>query len=166
MGADPEVVLVEDDDSLREAVERVLRGCGYCVAAFGSAEALQQQLGGAALWPGTRCLVCDVRLPGISGLELYRRLCGRKPVPRCIFITAHDDPGVRLQAEREGAAFLMKPFQGRALLTLVDNAVQSALRAHAGAPTGNAASPEANTGGVGATPTMTEPRLTLGGESS
>ena len=121
-----EVVLVEDDGSLREAIERILRSSGYAVSAFDSAEALQKQLHGTALGPDCRCLVFDVKLPGVSGLELHRRLSERGPLPPCIFITAHDDAGVRMQAEREGLALLMKPFQGRTLLALVDRAMQSA----------------------------------------
>ena len=126
MDAGRQVVLVEDDGSLREALERILRGSGYSVSAFASAEALQQHLHGAGLSKDTRCLVCDVRLPGVSGIELRRRLAEQGAMPPCIFITAHDDPAVRLQAERDGAALLMKPFQGRALLALVESAVQSA----------------------------------------
>lgn len=118
-----EVVLVEDDGSVRRAIERILRGSGYHVATFESAEALQVVLDGATLGDACRCLVCDVRLPGMSGFELHRRLSEHGSMPPCIFITAHDDPSVRRQAERAGAAYLMKPFGGRALLALVAQAV-------------------------------------------
>lgn len=125
MHANHEVVLVEDDGGVRQAVERVLRGSGYKVIAFESAEALQDLLEGAALWSTCRCLVCDVRLPGVSGFELHRRLSEQGPVPPWIFITAHDDPAVRRQAERDGAAYLLKPFPGRALLALVARIVRT-----------------------------------------
>ena len=114
-----EVVLVEDDGGMRRAVTRMLTGAGYAVQAFESAEALLDLLAGAALWDGSGCLVCDVRLPGVSGFELHRRIAEQGPTPPWIFITAHDDPMVREQAARATAAYLLKPFEGRALLALV-----------------------------------------------
>ncbi len=123
MHVNPEIVLIEDDGGVRRALERVLRGSGYQVIAFESAESLQGALVGAGLWNSCRCLVCDVRLPGVSGFELHRRLAEQGPIPPWIFITAHDDPAVRRQAERDGAAYLLKPFEGRALLALVAQAV-------------------------------------------
>lgn len=111
-----EVVLVEDDGGMRQAVTRMLTGGGYVVRAFDSAEALLESLSGKGLWDGSCCLVCDVRLPGIGGLELHRRIADRGPMPPWIFITAHDDRIVRDTA----AGYLLKPFEGRALLALVD----------------------------------------------
>lgn len=111
---------------MSQAIERVLRGSGYRVKVFESAEALQEALGEVALSDSCQCLVCDVRLPGASGFELHRRLSEQGPVPPWIFITAHDDPAVRRQAERDGAAYLLKPFPGRDLLALVAQAVQAA----------------------------------------
>jgi len=119
------VVLVEDDGGMRQAVTRMLTGAGYCVRAFDSAEALLDALEGAALWDGSSCLVCDVRLPGASGLELHRRIATRGAMPPWIFITAHDDQIVREQTERAAATFLLKPFQGRALLALVERATSA-----------------------------------------
>ncbi len=113
------VMLVEDDGSVRRALERVLRGSGYDVVAFESAEALQAAVPSQPLAEACHCLVCDVRLPGLSGFELHRQLAGRGPMPPWIFITAHDDPAVRRQAQRDGAACLHKPFLGNTLLALV-----------------------------------------------
>jgi FixJ family two-component response regulator len=125
--ADHEVVLVEDDEGVRQAVGRILRGSGYKVDAYESAEALLEVLHGSALWDCCRCLVCDVRLPGISGFELHRRLSEQgHPMPPWIFITAHDDPAVQRQAERDGAAYLPKPFEGRVLLELVAQVTHAA----------------------------------------
>lgn len=126
MHANHEVVLVEDDGGVRQAIERILRGSGYQVDAYESAEALLDLLEGSALWGSCRCLVCDVRLPGVSGFELHRRLSEQGPMPPWIFITAHDDPAVHRQAERDGAAYLLKPFEGRALLELVVRAMHAA----------------------------------------
>ena len=119
------VLLVEDDAGVRQAMERILRGSGYQVDAFESAEALQEFLHGATLRESCRCLICDVRLPGMCGFELHRRLAGHGPMPPWIFITAHDEPAVRRQAERDGVGYLLKPFEGRALLALVAQTVHA-----------------------------------------
>lgn len=125
MHANHEVVLVEDDGGVRQAIGRILRGSGYQVDAYESAEALLDLLEGAALWSSCRCLVCDVRLPGISGFELHRRLSEQGAMPPWIFVTAHDNPAVQRQAERDGAAYLLKPFEGRALLAMVARAMHA-----------------------------------------
>lgn len=123
--ANHEVVLVEDDGGVRQAIARMLRGSGYHVDTYESAEALLDGLEGSTLWDSSRCLVCDVRLPGVSGFELHRRLSEHGPMPPWIFITAHDDPSVRRKAEHASASYLLKPFEGRALLALVSSAVNS-----------------------------------------
>lgn len=123
--ANHEVILVEDDGSMRRAIERMLCGSSYQVDSYESAEALLEQLDGSALWASSRCLVCDVRLPGLSGFELHRRLAEQGPMPPCIFITAHDDPAVRMQADRACASYLLKPFEGRALAALVARAMRT-----------------------------------------
>jgi FixJ family two-component response regulator len=120
--ANHEVVLVEDDGGVRQAIERMLRGSGYHVDAYESAEALLDGLEDSTLRESSRCLVCDVRLPGVSGFELHRRLAEHGPMPPWIFITAHDDPCVRRKAERASADYLLKPFEGRALLAIVARA--------------------------------------------
>jgi len=114
-----EVVLVEDDGGMRKAVTRMLTGAGYTVRSFESAEALLEAMAGVALSDIGRCLVCDVRLPGVSGFELHRRMAELGAMPPCIFITAHDNQIALEQAERVCATYLLKPFEGRALLALV-----------------------------------------------
>jgi FixJ family two-component response regulator len=118
-----EVVLVEDDGGMRKAVTRMLTGAGYTVRAFESAEALIDVSTGIALEDVGCCLVCDVKLPGVSGFELHRRMSEQGGMPPCIFITAHDNEIVREQAERACAAYLLKPFEGRALLALVASVI-------------------------------------------
>lgn len=118
-----DVLLVEDDESMRGAIVRILRRTGHRVAAFESAEALLDGLPDASLGESNGCLVCDITLPGISGFELHRRLSQAGPLPPWIFITAQDDAGVRDRAERLQAAYLAKPFEGRALLELVAKAL-------------------------------------------
>lgn len=117
-----EIVLVEDDGAMRQALRRVLSGSGFTIRTFESAEALLTELNGAPWWPAARCCISDVRLPGISAFELYRDLALRGAMAPWIIITAHDAPSVREQAERIHAAYLMKPFEGRTLLSMVARA--------------------------------------------
>lgn len=114
-----EVVLVEDDIGMRRAVTRMLSTAGYEVRVFDSAEALLDELAGDALWAACSCMVCDVRLPGVSGFELHRRLSERGRLPPWIFITAFDNQPVREQANQAMATCLTKPFEGRTLLALI-----------------------------------------------
>lgn len=123
--ADYEIVLIEDDPSLRKALERVLRGSGHNVLALESAEELQLLLGGQSLSPRCRCVICDVRLPGISGFELRRRLSELGHLPPWIYISAFDDIATRRQVERDGASLLQKPFPGKTLLALVGQYLES-----------------------------------------
>jgi FixJ family two-component response regulator len=121
-GESPRIVVVEDDASMNQAIERILRAGGFAPATFASAEAALEADGAAM----TDCLVLDVHLPGMSGFELYRRLAlsGRQ-VP-VIIITAHDEPTIREEAERIGArGYLPKPFSGRTLLDAVIEALRS-----------------------------------------
>jgi len=114
------VVVVEDDASMSEAIERLLHAAGFPAVTFPSAEALLHA--GAPAAAG--CLVSDIRLPGLSGFDLYWRLAesGRKlPV---IFITARDSPSARRQADETSAvAYLPKPFSGRQLINAVSRAL-------------------------------------------
>jgi FixJ family two-component response regulator len=115
-----QVIVVEDDASMSQALERILRLGGFAPRTFASAEALLAA-GDAA---GAACLVLDVHLPGLTGFELRERLARSGSCTPVIFITAHDEPGSRQRAERAGAAaFLTKPFSGHALVDAVARAV-------------------------------------------
>ena len=116
----PAVFVVEDDDGMRQAVERLLRGAGYRPSGFVSAEALLA----AGCAAAADCLVLDVRLPGLSGLELAAELDRRGDRPPVVFITAHDEPRASADAERLGAlAYLIKPFPRKLFLEAVARAV-------------------------------------------
>jgi FixJ family two-component response regulator len=116
------VAVVEDDESYRRAVQRLLRSEGFRVRSFGSAEDFlnsdQQN--------ETGCLIADIRMAGMSGLDLQSKLnSDHCPIPT-IFITAHGDEKMRLQAMRGGAVkFLAKPFDGETLLEAVRVALES-----------------------------------------
>jgi len=111
---------VDDDESMREALESLLEWAGFEVELFASA---QEFLSSSRL-SDFECLIADVRMPGMTGLQLQRQLTAtgfRIPI---VFITAHGDDATRARALRAGAvAFLLKPFSEQALL----DAVQAAL---------------------------------------
>ena len=110
------VLLVEDDDSMRNALVRLLDAAGFETAAYSSAEAL---LSGGAL-AGAKCVVSDIKFPGMSGLQLLTELRSRNTSTSVIVITAHDAPDLRDAAKRLGAAaYLAKPFHGSALLAAI-----------------------------------------------
>ncbi|MFM0449287.1 response regulator [Paraburkholderia nemoris] len=104
----PFVVVVDDDESVSRAIKRLLRSIGIAAETFASGDAFLDVL---ASMPSYRpdCVILDVQMPGINGLEVQRRLSGNgMPV---IFITAHDEIGVREHALAAGAvAWLRKPF--------------------------------------------------------
>ena len=117
MPLDEQIIgVVDDDESVRMAVGSLLRSLGFKIEMFGSAEDL---LGSAQL-DDIACLIVDVRLPGLSGLDLQRQLpAGKREFPM-IFISAHDDPVARRQALTAGAlAFIRKPFSEKALIDAV-----------------------------------------------
>lgn len=115
--ADERVIgVVDDDESVRMAIRSLLRSLGFKVELFGSAEDLR----GSARLDDIACVIVDIRLPGMSGLDLQRQfLAATREVPM-IFISAHDDPVARQQALTAGAvAFLRKPFSEESLIDAV-----------------------------------------------
>jgi FixJ family two-component response regulator len=110
------VAVVEDDEAFRAAVQRLLKSAGFYVRSFASAEDFLD----SGQQHETACLIADIRMPGISGLDLQAKLnADHCPIP-IIFITAHGDEQMRLQAMRVGAVkFLGKPFDSAILLESV-----------------------------------------------
>jgi len=110
------VAIVDDDDSVRGTLQELLRAAGFSSRTFESAEDFlvsghQQE---------TACLITDIRMPGLSGLELQARLNAEHCRIPTIFITAHGDEEMRLQALRAGAVeFLPKPFDDEVLVESV-----------------------------------------------
>jgi FixJ family two-component response regulator len=113
------IVVVEDDAGMKKAIERLLRAAGFQSVSFASAEELLQTE--AADYAA--CLVLDIHLPGISGLELGRLLTSRRARP-IIFITAQDEARLRYEAERLGCVYFRKPFEGKALLEAIRQAIK------------------------------------------
>src|SRR4051794_28920832 len=116
------VAIIEDDESYRVAVQRLLKSAGLLVKSFDCAETFLD----SGQQHKTGCLISDIRMPGMSGLELQSKLnADHCPIPT-IFITAHGDEKMRMQAMRGGAVtFLTKPFDGEALLDFVRLALNS-----------------------------------------
>jgi RNA polymerase sigma factor (sigma-70 family) len=113
------VTVVDDDDAMRDSLRWLLESAGYSVASFASAERFL-----ATHRPGdASCLILDVRMPGITGLELQQELNRRgTPLP-IIFITGHGDVPMAVDALKNGAFhFLEKPFKGEKLLELLEQA--------------------------------------------
>ena len=110
------VAIVDDDDSMRDALTGLLKSVGLSTSAFASAEEFLR----SGEQHHTACLIADIRMPGISGLELQARLNAEDCRVPTIFITAHGDEAMRMQALRAGAVeFLTKPLDDRALLESV-----------------------------------------------
>jgi len=117
------VATVDDDRRVRESVHSVLESAGYEAVSFASAESFL--LAGAL--SSVTCVIADVRLPGIDGIELQQRIRRERRQLPVIIITAHDDDGIRQQALRDGAvAVLVKPFDGGELLEHVARATNDA----------------------------------------
>ena len=114
------VTIVDDDESVRDALKGFLRSAGFAAEIFSSATDLL----GSNVLDKTSCLIVDVHMPVMTGLELQRRLSNSRFRIPMIFITARDDPQARAQAVKAGAiGFLQKPFAADALL----GAIQAAL---------------------------------------
>jgi len=118
----PLIAVVDDDEAIRDAIQSLLRAVGLRAAVFASAEDFLQ----ADQRQATACLIVDVRMPRMSGIELQRQLAtAHDPMP-IIFITAHGDAETRARALRAGAvAFLDKPFSDEVLLRAVHAALPS-----------------------------------------
>jgi FixJ family two-component response regulator len=116
----PAVFIVDDDVSVREALRNLLRSVGLKVETFGTAQEFLSRRHSDA--PG--CLVLDVRLPGLSGLDLQRQLAEENIRIPIIFITAHGDIQMSVRAMKAGAVeFLSKPFRDQDLLDAVRQAI-------------------------------------------
>jgi FixJ family two-component response regulator len=114
------VVAVDDDYRVRESIESLVESAGYTPLTFSSAE---QFLGSGTL-SATVCLITDVRMPGMDGLELQRRVRLERPKLSVIFISAHYDDEIRQRALDQGAVgFLYKPFDAADLLGAIQPAV-------------------------------------------
>jgi FixJ family two-component response regulator len=116
------VAIVDDDDLMRSALQGLLKAVGLPARTFASAEEFLE----SGQLHDTACLIADIRMSGMSGLELQAKLNAERVRIPTIFITAHGDERMRMQALRAGAVeFLAKPFDNSALLASVRAALDS-----------------------------------------
>ncbi|MDX6305373.1 MAG: hypothetical protein QOI77_2342 [Blastocatellia bacterium] len=116
------VAIVDDDDAVRVALEGLLRSAGLTARAYESAEEFIR----SGQQSQVSCLIADIRMPGMSGLELQAKLNSENCKVPIVFITAHGDAQMRLQALRAGAVeFLAKPFNDEVLLETVRAALEN-----------------------------------------
>ena len=118
----PTVFVVDDDEAVRNSLRRLLESVGLTVEVFPSAQAFLDRVRSDA--PG--CLVLDVQLPGLSGLDLQTELAGKKmPLP-IVFLTGHGDVPMSVKAMKAGAVeFLTKPFRQEDLVKAIRSALES-----------------------------------------
>ena len=117
---EPKVFVVDDDESVRNSLRRLLTSVGLAVEVFPSAQAFLDRARADA--PG--CLVLDVQLPGLSGLDLQTELADTDTAPPIIFLTGHGDIPMSVKAMKAGAVeFLTKPFHERDLVDAIRNAI-------------------------------------------
>jgi len=110
------VYVVDDDESVRRALQRLLRSAGYHAVTFESAEDFIDSTPGG----GEGCLILDIRLPGMTGLDLQEKLSASGAKYAVIIMTAHDNPQWRQRAKKAGAvAYLRKPFDEQSLLDAI-----------------------------------------------
>ena len=116
------IAVVDDDELVRGALQRLLKTSGLGAVSFGSADDLLK----SGQLPDVACLIVDIRMPGMSGLQLQAKLKAERCRIPIIFITAHGDAKMLTQAMRDGAVkFLAKPFDNTVLLEAVHAALEN-----------------------------------------
>lgn len=124
--ATPNVFLVDDDPSVRRALARLIKSAGHQVQTFASA---QEFLGTRAAGEEAACLVLDVRMPGLTGIELQRQLQTLNRNVPIVFMTGHGNIPMSVQAMKAGAVdFLPKPVKDTDLLRAIEQALARAVR--------------------------------------
>jgi FixJ family two-component response regulator len=112
--------VIDDDDGIRTAVLRLLGAAGMTTAGYASAEELLR----SGVPSNVACIIGDMKLGGMSGLDLFDELRAKGEKAPFILITAHDTTRARTEARLRGADFLAKPFAGETLLEAVKSAIQ------------------------------------------
>ncbi|MFZ5739572.1 MAG: response regulator transcription factor [Pseudomonadota bacterium] len=116
------ITVIDDDENVRVAIEELVRSLGHSARGFASArQFLESGIDGA-----TACLITDVQMAGLNGLELYTRLIAGGKAPPVIFITAFPDARMEARAHALGAlGFLSKPFEAQTLVHCIQKALAS-----------------------------------------
>lgn len=125
------VLLVDDNEGFRESTTWLLEGKGFGVEAFAAADEVLKRIAMPTV-PSEACVVSDIRMPGMSGIELQAELNKRGCKLPLIFITGHGDIPLAVAAMRDGAAdFIEKPFQPETLVQSIEGALRNATARHA-----------------------------------
>jgi FixJ family two-component response regulator len=120
-GFEPTIFVIDDDASIRKSLSRLLRSAGYTTEAFASAE----EFLGRQHFSGIGCLLLDVRMPGLSGMDLQEELNKADYQMPIVFITGHGDIPMSVEAMKKGAVdFLTKPFDDKELLRAIERAIE------------------------------------------
>ncbi len=118
----PRVFIVDDDPSIRKSLDRLIRSAGLAVETFATAHEFLERHS----HKGPSCLVLDIKMPGLNGLELQEKLLSQEYAMPIIFITGHGDIPMTVKAIKKGAIdFLSKPFDDKDLLDAVHEALQT-----------------------------------------
>jgi FixJ family two-component response regulator len=116
--SDPRITIIDDDDSLRAALVGLVRSLGYNAREFASAEDFLAAL------PASDCIVTDIQMPGLSGIDLKNELVRNGDATPVIMITARGDAGIEQRARASGAScFLKKPFETSDLVSCIESAL-------------------------------------------
>ena len=116
------IAIVDDDGAVREATERLVRALGYNASTFGSADEFLK----SEQVHDTSCLITDLQMPGLSGIDLQDRLIARGHRIPIIFITAYPEENVRIRAMKAGAVgFIRKPFHADHLVGCIEKALKA-----------------------------------------
>lgn len=116
------ISVVDDDESMREAISGLMKSLGYTTQAFASAEEFLNSL----QVPRTCCLIADVQMPGMTGIELYRHLVASGQTIPTILITAYPDDSARQRALGDGVVcYLSKPFDENDLLACIQSSLNT-----------------------------------------
>jgi FixJ family two-component response regulator len=118
----PTISIVDDDESMRCAVKSLVTSLGFAACTFASAEEFLQ----SPRLDDTACLITDLQMPGLSGIELQKSLLAQDRHIPIIFMTAFPEERMRTRAMQAGAlGFLSKPFESQTLITLIDKAIET-----------------------------------------
>ena len=119
MSAPPTISIVDDDAWAREGIKDLVASLGYRTLTFASAEEFLE----SGCVEATTCVISDVQMPGLSGLDLQKRLADRAYKPSIILVTAYPDEKFRIRALDAGArGFLVKPFDEKSLMRCLHDA--------------------------------------------
>ena len=122
MRTGPTISIVDDDESMRCAVKSLVTSLGFAACTFASAEEFLQ----SPCLDDTACLITDLQMPGLSGIELQKSLLAQDRHIPIIFMTAFPEERIRTRAMEAGAlGFLCKPFESQTLITLIDKAIET-----------------------------------------